>query len=299
MNAKIKLLKMMSITTLVLPATLISCNSSVQTTISEIRIDRELLLKNFLNPGVETSNSYNTDLIKKFIEEFNASPSQYIVPANNLETRTINGKTITPFIYANNDHFSLTKKVEGVEPKIEFSASIPMDNIEQVVSTMTSVKFSFKLKSEYKPKVIIDKTETNNNIFSIQVRTAIPVKDSVDYKNEISWIRSFLFTDINGEISKSLNIQFLSIKIKNETYAKTPAVISSEIINREAFEKIFELIVPFPSGSSKWNYEVNATVVESSQTSINLNFSISNPLFPDLTPQEINGSFTIEGFASK
>lgn len=288
MNKKIQLLKILSISALVSPLTLISCNNSIETTVSEITIDRELLLKNISSPAIDPIDSYTIDSVNNFIEDFKFDPGKYIIPAKNQSSN----KSFTPFIYGNKDHFSL---VGNDEPKIEFSAS----NSLPTVSTMTSIKFSFKLKSEYKPKVMIDGRETINNIFSVQVRTKIPEKGTVEYKEEVLWIKSFLFNVANGETSKPSNIEFLNSKIKKETYSKTPAVISKEIVDRESFEKIFKLIVPFPDVSSKWNYEVHATISESSQTSINLNFKISNPLFPDLTVQEINGSFTIEGFSSK
>lgn len=279
----LKVLKLLSITSLSAPLILISCSQNVQPEISTISIDREKLEQNFAKGIGENNSTFTPESIKAFISDFNTNPQNYfiaLVPASS---------TAIPFITANLNSFLKNESKPIISAEI--SSNLP---------SFRSIKFSYKLDSKYKPKVIITNSPSSvlepleTYAFSMDFRVLIPKINTAERKAEIDWIKTFF---------NKTSINYASLDIKKATLAKTPTQIAKEITNRIEFEKIFKMIVPFPNKLiTGWDYTVSTIVNPDLANSVKFIFTLSNHLFVGadvLTSEESTINLIVEGFAKE
>lgn len=285
----LKVLKLLSIASISIPLVLVSCSQNIQSKTSTIGIDRSELEKNFAKATTEPT--FTTSQIEKFIMDFNENPENYFI----TQTPANSSSTIFPFITADINSFS--------ENKINETISKPNIRIEKSSNTTPSfetIKFIFELKPEYKPEIIIMESPTvtlnplDTDAFSMDFRVMIPAINTEQRTLEINWIKGFF--------AKSF-IKFISEEIKEQTYAKTATTFASEITNKTEFEKVFQMSIPFPSQIvTGWEYDVKAMANPNSNTSVILEFSLTNNLFTgesSLTVEESTTHLILDGFASE
>ncbi len=268
--------------TIATPLFLISCSENVPSEVANISIDRTKMSENLVkNPD----STFTLESIQTFITSFNANPENYFISSSSTETPV----GVVPFIDSDINKFE-EKSLNQSETKLAFELELFSNPL---LPTFETIKFSFNLKSKYTPEVVIAESPTDSlealktNIFSMEFRTLIPGENTEAENLEINWITKFVGKDF---------FKFIDSDIKKEFLAKTPAEAILLITNKIEFEKIFEMVVPFPSALvTGWSYEVVA-ITSSDPESITLKFTLSNPLLPTLTPEELTSSFDLPGF---
>ncbi|MGL6124932.1 MAG: hypothetical protein ACRC1F_00370 [Metamycoplasmataceae bacterium] len=283
-----KILRLLSIASISIsvPLILVSCSSGVTVETSVIQIDRVELEKNF--PKTASNIEFNTHSVDKFITDFNDNPQNY------FKSSVVTSNSAVPFITAKIESFS--------ENKINDTFSKPKISAEKIsnIPSFITVKFTFELKREFKPEVVIqeapgvtlDPLETS--VFSMDFRILTPTIGSAERPIEIDWIKGFFAENF---------FSYLSEKIKRETRAKTPRQITNEIVDRNEFEKVFRMNIAFPSESvTGWNYDVVAKINPQSSTSVIFEFTLTNSVFKDanaLTPEEAKVELIVNGFTEE
>ena len=232
--------------------------------------------------------TFTPDSIVALISNFNQTPENYFLSSST----PIEG--VIPFIDSDITNFQ-EDVLDPLNSKLSFKLElVPTPTLP----SFQTIKFIFDLKTTHTPEVLIVESPTSSleplksEVFSMDFRTLLPIgTEAVTVEEralEIAWIRKF--------VEKSF-FKYISNDIGKAFKAKTATEASSLILDKAGFDAIFEEIVAFPSVSvTGWSYEV---VAEPSvePNSITINFTLSNPLFTDLTPEETKSFFEIQGFA--
>ncbi|MGL4251948.1 MAG: hypothetical protein ACRDCJ_02530 [Metamycoplasmataceae bacterium] len=277
MSKVLKLLSVASIATT--PLLMVACSQNNPIVVSNIKINRMELEDNFVQNPDSTFTAQSFD---DFIKDFNLNPENYFTSNTNTSNNA------TPFITADINSFAEIGDAKKPNIKVETTSSIP---------SFKTIKFTFELKNDYKPQVIIEDSPTvsqpalETKAFSMSFRILIPEKDTSERQEEIDWIHSFFNTNF---------FLYINTEIKAETEAKTAAQIVSEITNKTEFEKVFIRKVEFPYLISSWDYDVMATPDPDNAKAVIMKFSLSNPLFVGsnaLTPEEESAQFILLGLA--
>ncbi len=282
-NLKMLLTATTSIT-IAAPLFLISCSEGVPLEVASISIDRTKMAENLVK---NEDTTFTLESIQKFITSFNENPKNYFI-SSTAEAPV----GVIPFIDSDINKFE-ENILNQSESKLAFELELFSNKL---LPTFETIKFSFNLKSKYAPEVIIVESPTSSletlktDIFSMEFRTAIPAANTEELKLEINWISNFVGRDF---------FSFIDSNIRKEFLAKTPVDAILSITNKADFEKIFKMVVPFPSVLvTGWSYEVVAEA-STDPESITLKFILSNPLISPtaLPPEGLTSSFDIQGFA--
>ena len=278
-NLKVLLTATTSIT-IAAPLFLISCSEGVPLDVASISIDRTKVAENLVK---NEDSTFTLESIQKFITSFNENPKNYFI-SSTAEAPV----GVIPFIDSDINKFE-ENILNQSESKLAFELSL-FSNTS--LPTFETLKFSFNLKAKYTPEVVITESPTNSldpiksDVFSMEFRTAIPAADSEDLKLEINWISKFVGREF---------FSFIDSDIRKEFLAKTPEEAILLVTNKVDFEKIFKMVVPFPSVLvTGWSYEVSAEA-SADPESITLKFILSNPLLT-LPTEGLTSSFDLQGF---
>ncbi|MGL5205415.1 MAG: hypothetical protein ACRC7B_00675 [Metamycoplasmataceae bacterium] len=274
-----KILKLLSVASIsATPLLMVACSQSEETIVSNINIERIELEKNLIR---NADSTFTKESFDNFIRDFNINPQDYFAS-------TSSSNAVTPFINADINSFAITG---NNKPNIVVEKGANISSFE-------TIKFTFELKNNYKPEIIIIDSPTvsqptlESKAFSMSFRILIPEKDTPERKEEIDWIHSFFNANF---------FLYINTEIKAATEAKTAAQIIAEITNKIEFEKVFTRKVSFPYIAG-WDYDVMATQDPDNTKAVIMKFSLSNSLFIGdnaLTPEEASAHFILMGLAGE